>query len=126
MVNVAESEYGREIRANRKRLKVSLRTFAKDVGIHPTYLSKIELGHLPPPSKEVQRNIQLTFVIRGSERLQSDKQEVASLEEELFSWRVRMIEIIVDGQIDEGNRTDRLAATLRQCLAKLQQPSEAT
>jgi hypothetical protein len=71
-------------------------------------------------------NIQLTFVIRGSERLQSNRQEMASLEKELFSWRIRMIELIVDEQINDGSRTDRLAATLRQCLAKLQQPTEET
>src|SRR5438105_1390389 len=41
--------FGQTLRRVREKADVGLNQLARDVGIHPTYLSKIELGQLPPP-----------------------------------------------------------------------------
>ena len=45
-------EFGATIRKLREEQGISLRKFAKAVGISPTYLSKVERDEFPPPSEE--------------------------------------------------------------------------
>jgi len=50
-------EFGQRIRTLREAKKVedpafSLRKFARDVGISPTFLSKVEMGEFAPPAPE--------------------------------------------------------------------------
>lgn len=56
------NEFGSYLRKKRERLllgdkRFSLRQVAGRVGIEPTYLSKIELGDLAPPSEQVIRKL---------------------------------------------------------------------
>ena len=44
--------FGAYIRALREKKEISLRRFAEDVGISPTYLSKVERGEFPPPAED--------------------------------------------------------------------------
>jgi transcriptional regulator with XRE-family HTH domain len=49
---MAESAFGKRIRDLRTKRKVSLRAFARQVGMSPTYLSKVEREEFPPPAEE--------------------------------------------------------------------------
>lgn len=44
--------FGAQIRALREQRQISLRKFAAEVGISPTYQSKVERGELPVPGEE--------------------------------------------------------------------------
>lgn len=44
--------FGPSIRAWREEKEIGLRRFADQVGMSPTYLSKIERGEFPPPGEE--------------------------------------------------------------------------
>jgi transcriptional regulator with XRE-family HTH domain len=44
--------FGPTIRAWREEKKIGLRRFADQVGMSPTYLSKVERGDFPPPGEE--------------------------------------------------------------------------
>lgn len=44
--------FGAQLRRARERRGISLRRFAKSVGMSATYLSKVERGDLPPPSEK--------------------------------------------------------------------------
>jgi transcriptional regulator with XRE-family HTH domain len=44
--------FGEKVRALRKEKGISLRKFAAQAEISPTYLSKIERGEFPPPAEE--------------------------------------------------------------------------
>jgi transcriptional regulator with XRE-family HTH domain len=48
---------GAYIRGERINKKISLRQLAKKVGISPTYLSHIEIDHVPPPAPDKLRRI---------------------------------------------------------------------
>lgn len=50
-------EFGRRLRELRKQRNISQRDLAAQVGIDFSYLSKIEVGRLAPPSEEVIRQI---------------------------------------------------------------------
>jgi transcriptional regulator with XRE-family HTH domain len=101
-------------------LEVSLRKFAKAAGVHPTYLSKIELGHLPPPSVEVQRRFDDAFLAFGGHLLESKRRELAALEDSVFLLEVQVIERIVARHVKDGGRTERLMSVLMGCIAKLE------
>lgn len=45
--------FGKELRAERQRQGISLRELARRVEISPTYLSHIEIDHVPPPSPDI-------------------------------------------------------------------------
>lgn len=45
--------FGKGLRAERQNQGISLRELARRVEISPTYLSHIEIDHVPPPSPEV-------------------------------------------------------------------------
>ncbi len=52
MGDEGEMKFGEKVRALRRRNQVSLRKFAAQVGMSPTYLSKIERGDFRPPAEE--------------------------------------------------------------------------
>ena len=45
-----DRNFGKRLRAIREERRISVRKLAKMVGIHVTYLSKIERGEMPPPA----------------------------------------------------------------------------
>jgi transcriptional regulator with XRE-family HTH domain len=47
-----KSGFGKTVRALRLRRGIGLRTFARQLGISATYLSKIERGDFPPPAED--------------------------------------------------------------------------
>lgn len=49
--------FGEEIRELRKQVGLSQRDLAERIGIHFTYLSKIENGRADPPSEDVIRKL---------------------------------------------------------------------
>jgi len=47
-----QEPFGGYVRRLREERTISLRQFAKDIEMHPAYLSKIERGDFPPPAEE--------------------------------------------------------------------------
>lgn len=47
-----QQEFGEVVRNRREELKITLRQFARDIDVSPTYLSQIEQGNFSPPSEE--------------------------------------------------------------------------
>jgi transcriptional regulator with XRE-family HTH domain len=56
-------EFGRRVRARREELGLSQMTFGLAVGLHPTYISDIELG---------RRNVSLETILRLAAALEVD------------------------------------------------------
>ena len=52
-----DSSFGATVRRLREAKKIGLRKFAKEVGMSPTYLSKVERDEFNPPSEEKIRAI---------------------------------------------------------------------
>ncbi|MBI2853275.1 MAG: helix-turn-helix domain-containing protein [Chloroflexi bacterium] len=61
-------DFGAKLRDLRKRARLSQRALAEKAGIDFTYLSKIETGKMPPPSRDV--------VLRLAEALDVDRDEL--------------------------------------------------
>lgn len=55
MGNKEEKSFGEELRRLRQAKEISLRKFAVQAGMSPTYLSKVERGEFPPPAEEKVR-----------------------------------------------------------------------
>jgi transcriptional regulator with XRE-family HTH domain len=53
---MTQKKFGATIRDLRLARQISLRKFADQVGISPTYLSKIERDEFPPPGEETVKN----------------------------------------------------------------------
>ena len=53
---MTQKKFGATIRDLRLAKQISLRKFADQVGISPTYLSKIERDEFPPPGEETVKN----------------------------------------------------------------------
>jgi transcriptional regulator with XRE-family HTH domain len=51
MASRSES-FGATVRRERERLDIGLREMAKMIGVSPTYLSKVERDHFPPPAED--------------------------------------------------------------------------
>jgi transcriptional regulator with XRE-family HTH domain len=65
------AKFGRRVRALRTERGLGLRRFARDVGISPTYLSKIERGEFPPPAEDK--------VVAIADALGQDRDELLAL-----------------------------------------------
>ena len=65
------SEFGKRLRELRKRASLTQRELADGVGINFTYLSKIESGAMPPPSKKI--------IFRLADALNIDREELLIL-----------------------------------------------
>lgn len=50
---MAVLSFGEQIRKLRRRCRISLRAAAKELGVSPSYLSKIEQDKVPPPSMQI-------------------------------------------------------------------------
>lgn len=48
LVNMVPMNFGDFVKAQRKRVGISLRETAERVGVNPAYLSRVEAGHVPP------------------------------------------------------------------------------
>ena len=61
--------FGSTVRREREKLDISLRRFAKHIGVSPTYLSKVERDEFPPPAEDKVRKIAEFFGIDVDELL---------------------------------------------------------
>ncbi len=61
MNNGKREKFGPTVRREREKLDISLRAFAKKVGVSPTYLSKVERDEFPPPAEDKVRKIAEIF-----------------------------------------------------------------
>lgn len=68
---MSADQFGAHIRALRQSRGISLRQFAKQVGVSATYLSKVELCDFPPPSEET--------ITKIAELLGEDRDELLAL-----------------------------------------------
>ena len=66
-----KATFGSTVRRERERQKVGLRQFAKQIGVSPTYLSKVERDELPAPAEDK--------VVRIAELLGRDRDELLAL-----------------------------------------------
>ena len=49
--------FGAIVRRERERREIGLRQMAKMIGVSPTYLSKLERDHFPPPAEDKVKKI---------------------------------------------------------------------
>ena len=63
------NEFGKYIRGEREANKITLRKFADQIGVTPTYVSKIERGEFKPPAEELIRKIARTLVLNEDKLL---------------------------------------------------------
>jgi len=66
-----KSKFGKRVRALRVERGLGLRKFAREVGISPTYLSKIERAEFPPPAEDK--------VVAIADALDQDRDELLAL-----------------------------------------------
>ncbi|MDH5525913.1 MAG: helix-turn-helix domain-containing protein [Nitrospirota bacterium] len=66
-----DGRFGSTVRILRTKKGIGLRKFAKQVGISPTYLSKIERGEFPPPAEDK--------VVAIADALEQDHDELLAL-----------------------------------------------
>lgn len=52
MAKQPEKQFGQVLREKRMEKEFSLRAFAKEVGVSPTYLSQVEQGNVQPPTAD--------------------------------------------------------------------------
>ncbi len=112
--------YGTNLRTDRLRLNVSLRKFATAVGIHPTYLSKIELGQLPPPSGEVRHRIEEEIMRLLRERLGAKKELLEQTKAEVFELQLDLISQFTDSYAQDPLRREQLVDHLRTCADRIE------
>lgn len=121
-----DSSYGRATREAREWVGVSLREVARLAEIHPTYLSKIELGHLPPPSQDVQKRIDGVLTNLLVRRAASEKERLVLLEEDVFEDELRIINALVSGHIHQRKFRDPLLQLLRRLVKQLEAEETAS
>ena len=67
----ATKTFGSRDRALREGKQIGLREFAEQIGISPTYLSKVERDQFPPPAEDV--------VVAMAQALGEDRDELLAL-----------------------------------------------
>lgn len=76
--NKTESQiFGEFIREKRLGKKISLRKFAMDIELSPTFISKMEVGEYSPPKEE--------NIIKMAEYLELDKDELLAMASKISS-----------------------------------------
>lgn len=93
-----KKEFGEFIRQHRLELvpHITLREFARKIGISPTYLSRIERGEFDPPSEEIICNIAKELKVNKDEllalagKISSDLTDIIIKYHELIPTWVRM------------------------------------
>jgi transcriptional regulator with XRE-family HTH domain len=105
------------------RRKISLRKLAKQVGVHPTYISKIELGMVSPPAWH--RMLAISDVLQSTSLLDAGRR----------AWHVHLAELLgkvtatvdsmpTDSEIPEFvvlGTIQKLNSLLRQRMVKPQE-----
>lgn len=83
--------YGPGIRDRRSALRLSLRALAREAQIHPTYLSKMELGQLPAPSLAVQTRLTDALKKWQLKRASEERERRCTIQEYLFKLELGCI-----------------------------------
>ena len=115
MADRSES-FGEQVRKARDVLNISLRALAKRAGIHPTYLSKIELGHVAPPSADVQERITKALHAAGSDLVQERKEKLAKEEEAIRGLELELLATIARRLLLDPATSDQAHALLQEVL----------
>lgn len=121
-----DTAYGPGLRGQRTRLGVSLREFARLAEIHPTYLSKIELGHLPAPSAAVRKRIDHLVVGLLTGILEQKKEQLLSLESEVFEDELSLIDLLVTAYVHKPRFRNSLLQQLRRLVELLEAEDPST
>jgi transcriptional regulator with XRE-family HTH domain len=117
-----ETRYGQRLREFRQELGLSLRNVARRAGIHPTYLSKIELGHLPPPSPTVQGRIDSALTAILEDRLVSERKRLEEQRRTVFQHELLLIARFVEKYESDGAFRDALLYEFRGFVSRLEAP----
>jgi len=100
-----ESTFGPTVRAQRKRLDIGLRAFAADVGMCPTYLSRVERNKVPPPTDGVvfriarALNIDPDVLLARAGRVASDVMSVVLAHPQSVPYLIRGCARLTDDEI---------------------------
>lgn len=104
----------------RTRLGVSLREFARLAQIHPTYLSKIELEHLPAPSPAVQKRID-DLLAELAARTRDEKNDLLrSLQSEVFESELLLLDMIMNKYARKPQFRAPLLQQMRRMVERLE------
>jgi transcriptional regulator with XRE-family HTH domain len=115
-----KTRYGERLREFRQDLGLSLRNVARRAGIHPTYLSKIELGHLPPPSPTVQSRIDSALTAILEDRLISERKRLEEQRRTVFQHELLLIARFVEKYQSDGIFRDALLYEFRGIVSRLE------
>jgi|GEM_PF-5461858 Predicted transcriptional regulators len=117
----ADTPYGQRVRNFREELGLSLRSVARRAGIHPTYLSKIELGHLPPPAPAVLARIDSALTAMLEDRLVSERKRLDAQRRTVFQHELLLIARFVEKYQTDSLFREALLYEFRNILARLEQ-----
>lgn len=112
--------YGGNLRNTREQLKISLRSFAKIIGVHPTYLSKIELGQLPPPSKVIRKRIENETVRLLKAAVRERRKVLEQTQLEVFNLEMGLISRVVNTYSRQPDFRGRLTQHLQKCIDRVE------
>jgi transcriptional regulator with XRE-family HTH domain len=112
------SKFGDYIRQQREKLKetdtsFSLRKVAAEIGVQPSYLSKVERGLDPPPS---EKKIRALAVVLGEDpdvllalagKISSDLQAAIRRRPQLFAQLIRELKDLPDRAVRQITREAR-------------------
>jgi len=115
-----EVRYGLRVRELREMLGLSLRGVARRAGIHPTYLSKIELGHLGPPSAAIQNRIDTALTAMLESQLVSERRRLEDQRRTVFQHELLLIARFVEKYQSDGAFRDALLNEFRYIVSRLE------
>lgn len=107
--------FGRTVREKRVERQIGLREFAKQIGVSPTYLSKVERGEFAPPAEDK--------VVRIAQLLELDRDALLALAGKVASdvqgiIRRHPVETASFLRSTQGWTAERLAAFVKDAARK--------
>ena len=103
--------FGALVRREREAKEIGLREMAKNIGISPTYLSKIERGDFDPPAEDKVRKI-AEIIGRDPDELLALAGRVASDLTDIIRQRPRELAVFL--RTAKGLRAEDIARLARQ------------
>jgi len=100
-------EFGDRLRRLREARRLSVRRLARLVAVSPSYLSRIERSHVPPPSERTIARIARTLMIEADEllatagRVPEDVGARLLRRPRLMAKLVRLADALPDEKLDE-------------------------
>ena len=100
-------KFGATIRALREERQISLRKFAEQVGVSPTYQSKVEREEFPPPGEATVKKIAALlqqdedFLLGLAGKVASDLPEIVQERPQLMATFLRTAGKLSDAQVEK-------------------------